>query len=93
MPRLRLRPWAGLFITYFWGFVSIRCVDQLFDTAIARLSRAARIVPLFGLLIAVQHRLRIPPAAQLAEHLQRLVHQFGREFAPDRVPATTILPI
>ena len=44
-----------------------------------------------GSLIALKHRLGGLPSAQLAEHLERLVHQVGRKFAPQRVPASPTL--
>ena len=80
---MRFRPWAGLPLG---SYVSIRWADW----AVSRPSRPPlqrrpqRV--LVRALVAVQHRLGVPPATQLAEHLQRLVHQVRRELPPKRVP-------
>ncbi len=62
------------------------CVDSLcrlghLPGPAATLERRTQRV-LVRALVAVQHRLGVPPATQLAEHLQRLVHQLRRELAP-----------
>ena len=44
-------------------------------------------------LVAVEHRLGVLPAAKLAEHLERLVHQVARKLASQRVPTPPVLPL
>jgi len=42
---------------------------------------------LVGPLVTTEHGLGRPPAPEFAEHLERLVHEVGCEFAPQRVPS------
>ena len=41
-----------------------------------------------GPLVALEHRLGRLPATQLAEHLERLIHQVRGELPPERMPRT-----
>ena len=46
---------------------------------------------LIGPLITLEHGLSILPAVELAEHLQRLVHEIGGELPPQGMPAPATL--
>ena len=46
---------------------------------------------LVGPLVAPEYDLGRLPAAELAEHLQRLIHEVRGKFPPERVPAPATL--
>ena len=50
-------------------------------------------LPLVGPLVAAEHGLGVLPAAELAKHLQRLVHEVGCELPPQGVLATETLAL